>query len=76
MRFIDDEFIIVIDEPYTTYHQVFDLDQDLIVVHNVSSIGRINSSDLIQYTRPSLCRKRKWRHVDDDILHDVRRLFS
>jgi hypothetical protein len=76
MQFIDDEFIIVIDEPYTTYHLVFDLDQDLLVVHNTSSSNRINSADLIEYKPPSLCRKRKLNQLDDDILHDVRRLFK
>jgi hypothetical protein len=76
MQFIDDEFIIVIDEPYTTYHLVFDLDQDLLVVHNVSQHGRIKSPDIITYKPPSSCRKRKLNQLYDDTLTLYRKVFN
>ena len=75
MKFIDDEFIIVIDdvEPCNLYHLVFDLDQNLLVVHNVRATGRINSGDLIQYKRPT---SMKVREYSDDALHYIRQMFA
>jgi hypothetical protein len=68
-------WIFVYDEPCKTYHLVFDLDQDLLVVHNVSQVGRIKSPDLIQYKRPTSMKGMKYE-LDDNGWRYVRQLFA
>jgi hypothetical protein len=69
-----DNYIFVYDEPCETYHLIFDLDQDLLVVHNVSQVGHISNINLLQYTRPTY-KKHNAAEICNDVLRDVRRLF-
>lgn len=69
------DYIFVYDEPCETHHLVFDLEQNLLVSHRVSQLGRISNINLLQYTRPTLM-KDKCSAISDDVLRDVRRLFG
>lgn len=69
-----EDYIFVYDEPCDTHHLVFDLDQNLLVTHQVFQMGRISNIDLLQYTRPT-SKKEASGKICDNVLRDVRRLF-
>jgi hypothetical protein len=76
MSFIDDEFIIVIDEPCHCLHTIYDLNMKQTILHSVKEEGRIKNINLIQYIPPSSCRKRKHKHISDDTYRLYRKMFN
>ena len=79
MQFIDDEFIIVIDEPCHCLHTIWDLDNDKTILHSVKEGGLINNINLIQYKRPTSMKGDKKSHgsnYSDTCLTLVKRLFN
>lgn len=79
MEFIDDEYIIVIDEPCHCLHTIWDLDIEKTVLHSVKEDGRINNINLIQYKRPTSMKDNKKSHgtnYSDICLGLVKRLFN
>ena len=79
MSFIDDEFIIVIDEPCHCLHTIFDLDNDKTILHTVKEVGIINNPNLIHYKRPTSmkdAKKSRGTNYSDICLSAVKRLFN
>ena len=79
MYFIDDEFIIVIDEPCHCLHTIFDLDNEKLILHNVKEEGIINNPNLIHYKRPSSmkdAKKSQGNNYSDICLSAMKRLFN
>lgn len=79
MQFIDDEFIIVIDEPCHCLHTIFDLETKQTILHSVKEDGRINNINLIQYKSPTSMKGNKKSHgtnYSDTCLVLVKRLFN
>ena len=79
MSFIDDEFIIVIDEPCHCLHTIYDLNMKQTILHSVKEDGRINNINLIQYKRPTYMKGNKKSHgtnYSDICLALVKRLFN
>ena len=79
MQFIDDEFIIVIDEPCHCLHTIWDLDHEKTILHSVKEEGLINNINLIHYKRPTSMKgnkKSQGSNYSDTCLEQVKKLLK